>query len=216
MKIRVLFIAFLSLSFFNTTYCQIKAKTSEGKDVVLYDDGTWQYAEDEDLKEEGKKVFIPVSDTKYTKPGSSKTVFKSERAGYSVWYDNIKWKKTSKFNEDQEAQFQLKNGDAYVMSIAEGVEIPIETLGDIAIKNAENASPNVRVTHKEYRNVNGTDVLHMRLEGTLQGINFIYYGYYFSNKGGSVQLVGYTSANLFDKYKKDLEDFLNGFVAEAN
>lgn len=52
----------------------------------------------------------------------------------------------------------------------------------------------------------------LQMAGTLSGIRFTYFGYYYSSPNGTVQLITYTSSNLFKEYADDLEDFLNGFV----
>ena len=48
------------------------------------------------------------------------------------------------------------------------------------------------------------------MDGTIQGIKFSYFGYYYSDKSGSTQLLAYTASNLADKYKIEIENFLNG------
>ena len=77
------------------------------------------------------------------------------------------------------------------MAIIEEVEIPLETLSSIALETLIDASPNARIINKEYRNVNGLEVLFMRMDGTIEGIDFSYFGYYFSNKSGTIQLITY-------------------------
>jgi hypothetical protein len=52
----------------------------------------------------------------------------------------------------------------------------------------------------------------MQMVGTIQGMRFTYYGYYFSNSNGTIQLLTYTGESLFDYYIEDIELFLNGFV----
>ena len=49
----------------------------------------------------------------------------------------------------------------------------------------------------------------MQMDGTIQGIKFSYFGYYYSDKSGSTQLLVYTASNLADKYKIEIENFLN-------
>lgn len=98
------------------------------------------------------------------------------------------------------------------MLIAEKIEIPIESLRSIAIDNAREAAPDVRVTNEEYRIVNGVQVLMMQMKGTIQGIRFVYYGYYHSGPEGSVQLISYTADALFEQYKAEMETLLNGYV----
>lgn len=51
----------------------------------------------------------------------------------------------------------------------------------------------------------------LRLEGKTNGIAFTYLGYYYSSPSGTVQVITYTGQNLFQEYRHDFEDFLNGF-----
>ena len=96
------------------------------------------------------------------------------------------------------------------MLIAERLSIPTETLKKIALANAKEAAPDVRVISEEKRTLNGKEILCLKMIGTMQNIPFIYYGYYYSGSEGSLQVVTYTVQNLFDEFKSDFEDFLNG------
>ena len=51
----------------------------------------------------------------------------------------------------------------------------------------------------------------MEMKGTLQGINFMYLGYYYSDDAGSTQFIAYTASSLVSKYKSEIYNFLNGF-----
>ena len=105
-----------------------------------------------------------------------------------------------------------KGEDLYAMIITEKFEIPISTLKDVALENGRDVSPDLKIVKEEYRNVNGLDLLLMQMDGTIQGIKFSYYGYYYSNESGTVQFLTYTSQNLLAEYKSDIEDLLNGLV----
>lgn len=78
--------------------------------------------------------------------------------------------------------------------------------------NGRESAPDLKVIQEEYRMVNGQKVLFLQLNGTLQGIKFTYYGYYYSNSSGTVQFITYTSQSLLEAYKEDCEKILNGFV----
>ena len=52
----------------------------------------------------------------------------------------------------------------------------------------------------------------MQMNGTIQGIKFTYFGYYYSNESGSIQFITYISQNLFEQSKEQMEKFLNGIV----
>lgn len=90
--------------------------------------------------------------------------------------------------------------------------MPIQSLKEVAIENARSVAPDVKVVKEEYRNVNGLTVLFLQMNGTLKGIKFTYYGYYYSGTGGTIQFLTYTAQSLMDKYIADCELLLNGLV----
>jgi len=98
------------------------------------------------------------------------------------------------------------------MLITERIEIPLITLKNIALENAKSVSPDMQIVHEEYRFVNNSRILMMQMEGTIEGISISYYGYYFSNRDGTNQLMTYTTQNLFNAYRRDFDELLNGMV----
>ena len=199
----------LSLTLTASIYGQEKAVTETGDEVVLYADGTWTYltSSTSEVKE------IPVNKKNFKKPKNASFLLKSSRVNLGFWLDPKKWSfKKASNNEDAEYELQLKNGDLYGMIITEKVEVPLHTLKDIAIQNGKAVAPDLKIVKEEYRNVNGTEVLLIQMNGTTQGIKFSYFGYYYSNSNGTIQFVTYTSQNLLEEYVDDCEELLNGFV----
>ena len=80
------------------------------------------------------------------------------------------------------------------------------------MNNARKGATGVSVEKQEYRMVNGLKVLCLKMNLTIQGVDFIYYGYYYSNENGTVQFITATSAKKFDEYKEESEKLLNGLV----
>lgn len=194
----------------NIAQAQQKAITEEGKEVILFENGRWKYADifDNDVKEE-----IPVNSKNLLKDEKSTFLLKSTKNKIGYWINTKKWTfKKGQNNENAEYDLQFKEGDAYGMIISEAIQIPLETLKTIAIDNAKKAAPDVVVTKQEYRYVNGLKVLHMELEGTIKGIDFAYIGYYYSNSSGTTQFVCYTSQNLKEKYRQEILTLLNGIT----
>ena len=186
-----------------------KAVTENGEEVFLYPDGTWIYKNDST----GTNSEIAINPTGFTKSSSSAFLLKSTKANVGVWINPKDWSfEKSTDNEDAEYAFQRKGEDLYGMMITERTQIPIESLMKIAIENARDVAPDVTVIKTEYRTVNGLKVLMMQMNGSIQGVKFAYYGYYYSNANGTVQLLTYTSQNLFTEYMKKMEELLNGFV----
>jgi hypothetical protein len=96
--------------------------------------------------------------------------------------------------------------------ISERTGMPLETLKEVVITNAKKVASTVTILFEELRNVNGVEVLHLKLDLMAKGIPFIFYGYYYSSDLGSFQVTTYTAKNLFDEYESDFLNFLNGMT----
>lgn len=201
----LLLFLFLSGSLFAQKY----ATTDEGLRVQLNDDGTWV------LLEQDSTIKIELNPKIFTSSSKNIAVKKSAVNDIILNYNPIKWKIEPKTdNEDAEYEFEHVKGSAYCMAITEKMEIPMETLKDIAFNNLKESAPDSKIELAEYRKVNGKKVLHMVMSGTMQGVKFVYYGYYYSNENGTTQLICYTGRKLLDDYKADFEDFLNGMAVD--
>lgn len=195
-----------------TSNAQIKALTEDGRQVLLAENGTWRYL---DNKEDvAKSDSIKLNKHKFTKDSKADFLVKSNTLNVGVYIDPDKWTFSShKENEkNPEYRFNLKSGDGYAIAITEKTQIPLENLREIALINAQKAAVDARETNVEYRMVNGKKILCLEMKGTIQGIDFVYFGYYFSNENGTIQLLSYSSQQFFDTLKTDLETFLNGLV----
>jgi len=191
------------------SFAQKKAVTENGEDVILFNDGTWKYANDS-VKE---KTVITINPKTFKKNASSTFLLKSTKFNIGVWIDAKKWSfKKADNNEVAEYEFQFKGKDLYGMMITEKIEVPLETLKTIALQNGKAASTDIKIVKEEYRTVNDKKILLLQMNGTVQGIKLSYYGYYYSNSKGTLQFLTYTSQSLFDNYFTEIEDFLNGFV----
>lgn len=200
-----------TLLFISCANAQITALTSTGREVFLYEDGKWAYANEVEIE----KVEYPLNKNEFKKKSAARFPVKSTKVNLTVFIDPSKW--TFSKGEEEEAaeyKFLLKSEDAYAMLITERAEIPLETLASIALSNAKEVASDAEVIMAEYRMVNGIKVLCMQMKGTMQGIKFMYYGYYYTNTTGSVQFVTYTVQNLFDTYKDEMETMLNGLVEQ--
>lgn len=205
-KITLVLFCLLSITF---SKAQQKAVTETGEEVILYDDGTWKYQN----KSPSVTAEIPINPTKFKKGKQSTFLLKSKTIDMGFWLDPKKWSFEKNTSEaDIEYDLQLKDGGLYSMIICEKIQIPLETLKTIAFANGQDAAPDLQIVKEEYRKVNGLDVLHLRMDGTVQGIKFSYYGYYFSNEKGTVQFITFTSQNLMEDYEKEAEQLLNGLV----
>jgi hypothetical protein len=178
------------------------ARTENGREVLLYPDGTWKYAENASLASAPPGTF--------NKSSNATKAISSQKGAFRIWIDEAKWKQVPNRNEDAEFQFTLVSGEAYAMAITERLPIPINSLKEIALSNAKIVAPDIHVVLDEERVVNGHKILCLIMEGKIKEIPFVYYGYYYSDKTGTIQLITYTGQALFEEYKEELTNFLNG------
>ena len=209
--IKQLAIILLCLLFFSIpqTFSQeIKATTTDGRDVILNPNGTWYYSEEQKISSQIDKGL-----PQFFKPESATVLLKGKRVKYGLWYDRSKWLLDQDI-DNASAEYELTHieGDRYVVIIPERLQIPLETLGIAAITNAKKAAPDTRISFEEKRIVNDRKILCLRMDATIQGIPVSYINYYYSGKAGAVQLMTYTGQNLVEEYQPDMMDLLNGFV----
>lgn len=202
-------LALLLILVTSNSFSQIKAITETGDEVLLYNNNTWRYLNDS-IKISNE---ITTNELTFEKDNKSTFLVKSKKLNVGVSINPKKWSfKKSGIDDETEFSFQLRGEELYAMALIENTEIPLLNLRDIAIENAKAVAQDITVDKQEYRNVNGKKILLVQMSGVTQGIKFTYYSYYYSSKNGVVQLVSYTSKNLFEKYKNDMELFLNGLT----
>jgi hypothetical protein len=193
--------ALLLLSLGGVALSQEQATTTSGRIVILNPDGTWK---------DQQPASAPARPTGgHLRPAAATEKLELSRNKCTIYFNPKLWKvgKTSA----GKTTFEHTDGDGYAMVIAERIEMTPEAFRSIALENAMQAAPDAKITFEEKRSVNGRDVICRQIKGTIQSIPFVYYGYYYTGKEGSIQVLTYTAQNLFSEYEKDFVDFLDGF-----
>jgi hypothetical protein len=182
-----------------------KAKTEDGKEVILRDDGTWVYADE--VKKNKKEL-----NREFKKDKNAKLQYTGKRGTFALSLVPGVWERLEKPpSPAAEVGFRHKDGDAFGLVIAERIAIPLETLKRAAIENVRNVDRDAQIVDEERRTVNGKEVLCLTLKAKPQGAPLTFYNYYYSGKEGAIQITTWTGENLFDEMKPELEAFLNGF-----
>lgn len=206
MKYTIATIALLMV-FSATAFSQVKAVTENGEEVLLLNDGTWKYTSIQ-------SGYDTRLDTLVREKGERSTfLIKGEKVNYGIWLDPKKWSfKKGKDDDVQEYIITMKGQDAYAMVIPERIPIPLNLLEEAAINNFKKKDPNARIERIEVRKINGNTVKLICAKVSPNGAKFSYMGYYFSDEKRTIQFIGFTSQNLMDTYKNDIEELLDGFV----
>lgn len=212
MDVKFLIPLFLFLAMCNTSNAQINALTENGKQVTLFENGTWQYANSAMQSNKGNP--ITVSPIIYAKSPKATFLVKSNVVNTGVYIDPEKW--TFAPHNDSETnpeyKFGYRNGDVMAMTITEKTVIDLEKMESIALTNATKAAPDARIISREYRTVNDNKILCIEMRATIKDTKFVYLNYYLSNEKGTTQFLSFTTEALFDNVKKEMETFLCGLV----
>src|SRR5258708_4975176 len=211
---KTIFFFFSLILVLNTVKAQIKALTENGKEVLLFDNGSWKYSQDSSNESTNANDSILVNPAKFSRPAGASFLVKSNVFNVGVYIDPAKWTfSRHKDNEvNPEYRFNSKSEGGYVIMVTEKTPIDLQNMPNIALINAEHASADAKIRSVEYRMVNNKKMLCLQIKGTIQGIKFAYLGYYYSNENGTIQLLSYTTQKLFESSKKGLESFLNGLI----
>ncbi|MFN9855441.1 MAG: hypothetical protein ACK55T_06590 [Bacteroidota bacterium] len=200
-----LFLLFVSIQ----SSAQIKALTDDGREVILYKNGTWKFLNADQAKQDS----IRVGGKTYTKTPSQTFLVKSKVADVGIYINPQDWKfKLGTSSGENEYSFNFKNDLAFAFLITEKLQFDYEALRNVALSNARNAGPDLREVLAEFRTVNGRKVLCLKFQCTVQEIPFTYMGYYYSSATGTAQLLAASTQQQFPEIESKIEEFLNGMV----
>ncbi len=190
-------------------HSQIKALTEEGKEVILYNNGTWKFI-DRDSKSVNE---IQTNKTIYTKKSNQSFLVRSKIIDIGVHINPQEWIFNSEAGSSaKEYGFTTKDQTAFAFLITEKLDVELSDLRQVALFNAKKAGPDLVETYADYRMVNGRKLLCLKFECTVQNIPFSYMGYYYAENGGTAQLIVGTTQKQFKQMEPKIEDFLNGLV----
>jgi hypothetical protein len=185
---------------------EIRAQTNDGKVVLLRDDGTWIY------EPEPKKDAPQNGVEKFEKDPKSVAAYKGKRGKFTLYLIPGRWtQKETPSSPDAEVQFAHKDGDVFGMVIAERLEMPVETLKQVAVGRVQKLDKDFKIVEEGKRIVNGRQVLFVIMDANIKGIPLTYFVYYLAGPEGSIQVFTFTGRSLFKEYRQDMQAFLNGF-----
>lgn len=207
--LRILPVVTLAILLTTNIHAQIQAVTSTGETVILYEGGKWEYVNKD------KDRDILTNSQKFSRPTEAVFLVKSNRTGYGVYIDPKKWKFEKKNPNDDPAgefSFSEKDGSIFAMMLTEKAEYSFDLMKMAALANAKKVAPDALIISEEFRIVNDNKVMMLQISGTLQATPFTYFGYYITGEAGTIQLMTFTTGKAFEKFRKEMESFLNGLV----
>ncbi|MCB1386902.1 MAG: hypothetical protein KDJ80_13295 [Nitratireductor sp.] len=166
----------------------------DGRLVILNDDNRWEYAS------EAPAVSADCTDVA------------SEVVPVTLCLDPEKWT-FADLGGEAEIKLRLKKSELYLLVISEETEIDIPALKKAAITNAQSASglTKVKTLSDGAASLDGHEFGKIEYATNVDGIDISYANYMSTFDGkGSVQLVFFTSNDLFDEMQSDITEVIAG------
>ncbi len=221
MKMKLLkFNAFLALLLLAASaFAQVNAITEYGDTVVLMDNGNWMLAEDHRKLLTIEEVPLDTNQVAFSIPKDSESSKDGDNDKYKIWYNSEKWEPIEAKLLNPQAElavvYQGEGEEAYAMTIAESLQIPVGQLQKVALQHATSVGSNVEVLTEEYREVNGVTVLYTEMSATVSGLDLVYHYYFASEENLSLQYIAFTGKLYASKMKPGILELLNGLVVNA-
>lgn len=186
---------------------QITATTADGNKVILYNNGTWKYAD--------SAINTPIEKGgEHFKPFGTNCIIKGQDVKYVVVYDSSLWTlHDTPINVQSDFSMSLKKSETSVaLLIPEKSTTTLASLRDIALVNARKSSKNVVILKQEYRKVNKKDMLYLEFTTEVRGFTFLFMAYYYAGPFSCIQFVTYTEISQAEKEKPKMMNLLNGLI----
>lgn len=177
----------------------IEAKTSDGKIVVLHEDGTW------------RPKTLQLDHRILRKSDFATRQLKSRLKFYEFWVDSKLWKDIQAEGA-YEYSFEHQSGEAWCGIIPERIQVTRAGLVKGAVSNLHQVDPNGKLEQRSKAYVNGLGGEVVELSGTSDEFLISYHTFLWSGDKGTVQIACRTSRNILDEYRPVFSDFIGGFM----
>ena len=108
-------------------------------------------------------------------------------------------------------QFFNESDSFFIILIDEASQIPIDSMPDIALINARENVTDVTEIRRGERNVNGNRFTFIEYSASASGFDVTYLGFFYSDTSGTLQIVGWSTSNIFENTRGKVERFASGF-----
>lgn len=153
---------------------------------------------------------IPLSTEVHKRSDEARTHVPAPSGNFAVWLDDRVWKRKSPGEQENRIELSHTNGQAFGAIIGEPLQFPQDALVNVALTNARAQDPDAQVTKQERRMVNGQEVLMIEMDATINKTPFHFYGYYYSDESGTVQVVTWTTRVAFERNRAVFTELLDG------
>jgi len=195
-----------------------KAITTDGRRIILYDDGTFKYEVTPVPFKQGTQVADTVEDlsrkpigAKYEASPYNKKEWRSARTKFSVWYDPKKWK-LNLLNKVPPTEASLHLNDTEVSIYTERVDIDMETwIQNMKLFHKQNY-PSMLIQKEEWRTINGQVVYYMQWQTGDNRLKLQVYSIYAKGNAELLQINASTPLSTVSDVEEHITRLFTGLV----
>ena len=162
----------------------------------------------------GVLVDIPVlkrlGDLTFISRGDEIDVIEVLGGAAIIRYQNSSWEEQD-FDDVDGRQFFNESDSFFVALFDEASQIPIDSMPDIAMMNAREVGTDVIEIMRGERNINGNRFTFLEYSANIEDFDVTYLGLYYSDASGTLQIVGWSTSNIFGETRGKIERFASGF-----
>jgi hypothetical protein len=195
-----------------------KAITTEGRRIILYDDGTWKF----ELEPVPVRRGTAVSDTaedlfnktvggQYQKSPYNKKEWRSNRTHFSIWFNPKKWK-MDLLNKVPPAEVSFHFNETICSAVTERLDTDMETWIQNSKLYWKQNYPSMRVRQEEWRTVNGQNVYYIKWQSGDNRTNLQCYNYFAKSDTELIQVGVSTPASIAAETEEEIFRILSGLV----
>jgi len=130
---------------------------------------------------------------------------------YEIFYNPKKWKVTETIiGGDGEFIFTHENSTIEAEILPERYPSSIEVTKKIFLNNERDFDPNIEIISEEIKNINGNEILVMKLQGQIEDTPYMHYDYLYSDDKISIHFNCAGELELMKYYEQDIFELLNG------
>ena len=158
----------------------------------------------------GSPVHERLGDLAFQRTGDETDVIEVLGGAAIIRYQASSWEEQAT-DIDGGRQFFNESESCFVVLIEEASQIPIESMPEIAVLNFREVGTDVKEIRRGERNINGNRFTFSEYRGSVDGLDITFLGLFYSDASGTLQIVGWSTSNIFEDKRGKIERFASGF-----
>ena len=166
----------------------------DGRKILLSEDFTWQYIEDEEIEQADDPLIL-------NKDFRLQAIYVDPKKRFQICLDPKIWKSVKPISHGYKAQFINADDTGYGLVIFDGIELTLDQIQNMLINNANNVDSNAYILSTKDCIVNDLSGRLITYAVTTMDIDLVFFTFIYSSDLGSMQYTFYTANSYFEELR---------------